>query len=236
MNEINTSDSVQLGIFDRIMNVFIAPRQTFLSIDQKPDWLIPMIIVVLVVLVFTMLILPISLPEQLDKARIKQEEKGLSPDEIDRAREIGKKFGKIAGPIFAVIGTILYLLALSGIFMFIGNFVLGGQTTYPKILSVISYTSLIGSLSSLLLLTMILTKKTINVSFSLAAFLPADAFDSFKYHLLSKIDLFAIWQIIVAGIGFSVIYKFSTKKATIMVASVYLIYAIISLILVSVFK
>ena len=120
-----------------------------------------MIIIVLVALLFTVLILPISLPQQLEKARIKQEEKGLSPDEISRAMEIGEKFGKIAGPIFAVIGSILYLLALSGIFMFIGNFVLGGQTTYPKILSVISYTSLIGSLNSLLLLPMILTKKTI---------------------------------------------------------------------------
>jgi len=84
-------------------------------------------------------------------------------------------------------------------------------------------------LNSIILLPMILSKKTMEVHFSLAAFMSADASETFLYQLLKKIDLFAFWQIVVAGIGVAVIYKFTTKKAIAMVASLYVLYMVISL-------
>ena len=235
MNEAISNDQNELGTFAKISNVFFAPQKTFASIDRKPDWIIPLAIVLIITLLFTVVIMPIAIPEQMSKQRAKMEERGMSPEEIDRAMEIGEKAGKIAGPISAVVVSILFLLVISGILMFVGNIILGGKTSFKKLFSVVCYSSLIGSLNQLILLLIIPFKKTMDVHFSLAAFMSSDSSETMLYQLLKKIDLFTIWEIIVMGIGVAVIYKFTTKKSIGMVASLYVIYIILSLVWRSIF-
>ena len=219
----------EMGALEKIMNVFFAPRKTFESVDRKPDWLIPMVIVVIVSLVFTIIAMPIIMPEQMAKQREKMEEKGMTNEQIEKAQEMGAKVGKFVGPISSIVVVVVVLLVISGIYLFAGNIVLGGKTIFKKVLAVVCYSSLIGSLGQLILLPLVMTKKTMSVSFSLASFMSPDASETALYHILKHIDLFAFWQIIVAGIGIAVIYKFTTKKSIIMVASLYVIYILISL-------
>jgi hypothetical protein len=226
----------QMSIFDKILNVFFAPRKTFESINQKPDWLVPMIIVVVVALVFTTLIMPVVMPEQMAKQRTKLEQQGMSSEQIDRSMEIGMKAGKIMGPVGAVFGTVIYLLIISGILLFVGNIILGGKTTFKKLLSVVSYSSLIGSVYSLILLPLILAKKTMEVHFSLATFMSNDAANTLMYQFLKKIDLFSLWGFIVMGIGFGVVYNFTTKKSVTTMIVLYIIYILISLLLFKIFN
>jgi len=241
MSDINSNSQAssispqQLNAVQRVFGVFFSPRKTFEDIDRKPDWVVPMVIVVVIAVLFTVIIMPIALPQQMEKQQAKMEERGMSQEEIDRAVEMGEKIGKIVGPIGAAIGSVVFLFAVAGIFMFVGNTILGGKTTFKKLLSVVCYSSLIGSLNSIILLPIILSKKTMEVHFSLAAFMSADASETFLYQLLKKIDLFACWQIVVAGIGVAAVYKFTTKKSITMVASLYIIYMIISLVWTSIF-
>ena len=228
MDNITTENSNQMSTFDKIVNVFVEPKTTFRSINRHPDWIVPMIIILAVVVLFTTIIMPIVLPEQMEKQKTKMAEQGMSDEEIAKAMDVGQKVGKIVGPISAGVMTIIYILAISGILLFCGNIILGGETTFKKVLSVVTYSSLIGSLGSLLILPLILTKKTMHVGFSLAVFMSSDAHDTPLYQFLSKIDFFAIWQIIVVGIGLSVIYKFSTQKSITMVAVLYVLYIVIS--------
>jgi hypothetical protein len=44
--------------------------------------------------------------------------------------------------------------------------------------------------------------------------------------LLSQVDLFTIWWIVVVGFGFAAVYKFSTRKA---MTTVFIVWAIIAL-------
>lgn len=228
MENISAENNVQLSTFDKITNVFIEPHTTFKSIDHQPDWLIPMIIILAVVVLFTTIIMPIVLPEQMAQQKEKMEERGMSPQEVDNAMEIGQKIGRIVGPITAGIITVVYLLAISGLLLFCGNFILGGESNFKKVLSVVTYSSLISSLGSLLLLPLILTKKTMHVGYNLAAFMSSDANQTPLYQFLSKIDFFAIWQVVVVGIGLAVIYKFTLKKSITLVAVLYAIYTAIS--------
>ncbi len=232
---MNSYAANEPGIFEKIFNVFVAPQKTFESVDRKPDWLVPMAIVVIIAIFYSIMIMPIAMNEGMDKQRVKMEERGMSPDEIDRAMEMGKKFGNVFGIVGGSVGPILYLLLIAGLFLFIGNTILAGQTTYTRMLSVVSYTSLIGSVGSLILLPLILSKKTMEVSFSLASFLSVESSESFLYQLLKKIDFFTIWQIIVAGIGFAIIYKFTTKKGIAAIAGLYIVIIGIVLILQSIF-
>ena len=230
MSEQNSVSEKEMGTFEKIYNVFLAPSKTFQSIDRKPDWIIPMAIVLAVVLLVTIFIMPIVMPEKMAEQRAKMEEKGMSPEEIDRAVEMGESIGSKAGPVMGVVSTFIVLLIIAALLMFTCGIILGGEkTSFKKVLSVVSYTSLIGSLGSLILLPVILSKKTAEVGFNLASFMSSDASESFLYQLLKKVDLFMIWEIIVAGIGLAVIYKLTTKKTITAVALLYVIVVAIGL-------
>lgn len=228
MTEEMVTGKGQMSIFEKILNVFIEPRKTFENLYQKPDWIIPTTILVVVMVVFTMLVMPIALPEQMEKQRQKYEERGMTDQEIERAMAVGEKAGKIIGPISSGITSIVVVLVVAGVLLFIGNIILGGESSYKKMLAVVAYSSMIGILNLILLLPLILSKQTMNVNFSLAAFLSADSIKTITYQLLSKVDFFSIWNIFVTGIGFSVMYKFSTKKSIITIAVLYTIYAVVS--------
>jgi hypothetical protein len=228
MNE-TSAPTKEMGAFTRMMNIFLAPRQAFESIDRKPDWLIPLVIILLVMVVFTIQIMPIVMPIQMEKQRVKMEERGMSADQIDQAMSMGEKTGKIIGPIAGVVTYAIILLLISGIVLFVGNILMGGKTTFKKIFSVVTYSSLIGTLNQILVLPIILSKKTAEVHFSLATFLPVDNAETLMYQFLKKFDLFAIWSLIVMGIGIAVIYRFTTKKSMTMVTALYVVYMAISL-------
>ncbi|MFZ5518522.1 MAG: Yip1 family protein [Candidatus Zhuqueibacterota bacterium] len=236
MNEVSTSTPTrELNFFQRFMGIFFSPRETYESINRKPDWVMPLLVMVLITVAFTMITLPISMPEQMQKQREKLEEQGQSAEQIDAALAMGEKFGKIIGPIGAAVGTGLILALMSAIFLFIGNFILGGQTTFLKMFSVYLYTSLIGILGMLVKLPLILSKNTTDISFSLAMLMPADASKSFLYYLLKSIEIFSIWHFALLAIAFSVLYKFSMKKSAWVMVVLFGIYVLISATLMKIF-
>ncbi|MDZ7261257.1 MAG: YIP1 family protein [candidate division KSB1 bacterium] len=218
----------ELGVFQKIVGVFSSPRQTFESVNRKPDWVVPLVIVLLVSLVISILVTPIAMQEGLEMQREMMKERGMSDEQIDNALAIGQKVGKITGPIMAVIVILVVLLIVAAVLMFGGNVILGGTTNFKKVFSVICYSSLIGSLGGLIKLPLMLSKQSVKVSFSLATFLSEDASKTFLYKLLSKIELFTIWELAVLSIGLAVIYKFTTKKAATLVVSLWIIWVVIS--------
>ncbi|MEE4310367.1 MAG: YIP1 family protein [candidate division KSB1 bacterium] len=235
MSATSEAAGKELSVFEKISNIFFAPRKTFESLDRKPDWIIPLVIVLLITFIVTSVLMPIIMPEQMAKQRAKMEERGMSQDEIDRAMAATEKFSGIFGTVMGVIGTLIMLLIIAALLLFVGNVILGGQTSFKKMFSGLCYSSLISSLGSIILTPIILAKKSMDVSFSFASFLSSDASETLIYEFLKKIDFFAIWEIIVLAIGFSVFYKFSTKKSMITIGSLYAIYVIISLAVKSIF-
>ena len=68
------------------------------------------------------------------------------------------------------------------------------------------YGEIIYGLGMLVILPMVLAKKSILGSLSLAVLAAGQGPDSILYLALSKIDLFLIWEIIAIGIGLSIVY------------------------------
>ena len=229
INNIAENSQNNIGFMGKAFNIFLDPKKTFHSLDNKPDWIMPLIVILIIAVTFTYLIMPIVMPIQMEKQAEKMAEQGMSAEQIETATATGEKIGKIVGPIAGGLSTFIMIMAIAALLLFIGNTMLGGKTTFKKIMSVITYTSLIDSLNSLIILPLILSKKIMEVHFSLATFLSNDASETILYQILKKFDLFAIWEVIVAGIGISIIYKFTTKKSITIVASLYIIYSIISL-------
>jgi len=127
---------------------------------------------------------------------------------------------------FGVGFTAVILFIIPAVFLFVGNTILGGSSNYKKVLAVTVHAWLIMSLAGLVMLPLVLAKDTMLVTFSLAAFLPDSAVNTFTWQLLSKVELFTIWFLIVESIGLAVIYKMKTQRMAFAVFVTYVIYAL----------
>ena len=146
---------------------------------------------------------------------------------MDEALAQVEKWTPISVWIFTFIGTPVILVIVSAVYLFVGNVVLGGKASFKKVLSVTAWSWLIFSLAGLVMLPLVLSQETMQISFSLATFMSDESQTTFLYKFLQKIEIFSIWWIAVYSIGLSVIYKMEIKKMTRTVGAVYLIYAVV---------
>jgi hypothetical protein len=218
----------ETGFFEKLAGIFISPRETFEALDRKPTWLVPFIIVVAAVLVMTVLTRDIGMQDML--ARF--EASDMPQEQIDRIVEQSQGPGRYIQMVVIPVFMIAAWCFFAGILLFTGNTILGGKTTFKKLLSMVSWSSLIGLLSAAIHTALVITKGTSQgVTTSLALVL-ADpepgAKPSFLFRLLSKFDFFTIWEMVLWAIGTSVLYRFSMKKSAGMVAVLWVLWVIIS--------
>jgi hypothetical protein len=218
----------ETGFFEKLAGIFISPRETFEALDRKPTWLVPFIIVAAAVLVMTVLTRDIGMQDML--ARF--EASDMPQEQIDRIVEQSQGPGRYIQmavvPVFMVVAWCFF----AGVLLFTGNTILGGKSTFKKLLSMVSWSSLIGLLSAAIHTALIITKGTSQGVTTSLALLLADpepgAKPSFLFRLLSKFDFFTIWEMVLWAIGTSVLYRFSMKKSAGMVAVLWVLWVIIS--------
>ena len=214
----------EMGVLQRIIGVFTSPRQTFESVDRKPDWLVPFVIILVVSLAFTLALRPIMLEEQFEKQREAMLERGMSESQVDEQLQKGQKIAQITAPIGALVASALSLLIVAAVLLFCGNVVMGGEAKFKKVFAVNTWASLIGVLGIIIKAPFIWQKQTIQIHFGLAAFLSEDQAKTFLYKVFANVELFTIWGLIVLGIGLAVIYKWTTQRALTLVFVLWLIY------------
>jgi len=93
------------------------------------------------------------------------------------------------------------------------------------------FISIVGSLVKLPLMA---AKNSMYVSFGLAALLPNKDFTSIVYWFLYFFDGFIIWSMIIAGIGYGVVFNISRGKGIAIAVIVTFIVAAISMALMAV--
>jgi hypothetical protein len=225
-----------LGFWGKLGNIFASPRKAFESIDRKPTWIAPLLILIVLVMISTQITFPIIMKSQMDNLR---NNPNIPPEQLE---VIEKQFTENVGKqrIFAliaqIVGTPIVFLVLAGIFYLVGTLILGGDTTYKKVLSVYSWSAFIMILSTIVTFPLILIKGNMDVSLSLALLLPADAMGTKLHTLLSKFDFFVIWFLAVFASGFGVVYRFSTAKAYTAVGILWAIWIVLSVALSGVFR
>jgi hypothetical protein len=215
----------EMSAAGRVINVFVSPRKTFESIDARPAWLLPFFLILLVNVVFILSSQDIIVEQTISTQETEMLARGAEPDEIEQTTGITRKMMQFT--VFFGLGfTTVLLFLVPAVFLFVGNVVLGGSSTYKKVLCVTIHAWLIMSLAALVMLPLVLAKESMLVTFSLAAFLPESSASSFLYQLLSKVEVFTIWFLIVESIGLAVIYKMETKRVATAVFVTYLVYAL----------
>jgi hypothetical protein len=225
-----------LGFWGKLGNIFASPRKTFESIDRKPTWVVPLIILILLTIISTQITFPIIMDTQLENLRSNP---NIPPERLE---VIENQFAenvntqRLITLASQIIVTPLLFLALAGIFYLVGTVILGGDTTYKKVLSVLSWSMCIFILSKIVTFPLIIAKGSMSVSLSLALLLPADSIGTRLYTFLSNFDFFVIWFLAVFATGFGIIYRFTNAKAYTAVGILWAILIVVSVALSGVFR
>ncbi len=193
--------------FKGVVEIFYQPAKFFERIKNEPKILVPWIVFFLLIFSFMYLVSDLIVDMQMALMREKLADQGLGTANLPPAAMI-KWSTIILGPLAFMLSPLI----AAGLALFIGNVVMAGRAKFKQLLSVMIYGEIVYVLGSLMLAPMMLAKGSLNVTISLAALLQKAQVQDPLYVALSKIGAFYIWEIIVIGIGLSVIYGFSRNK------------------------
>ncbi len=198
----------QFSSWKGLAQVFYQPSQLFTGIKENPKILVPWLVFFVLMFAFFVLTADLIAKMQLELMQEKMAKQGMGASGPMPTAEM-MKYSVIG---FGSIAVMLTPLIAAGLAMFIGNFVMAGRSNFKQILSVMLYGEIIYALGTLVVAPLMLVKNSLLVSFSLAAFFKNLSIQDPLYVAMSKIGLFYIWEIVVIGIGLSIIYGFPRNK------------------------
>ncbi len=233
-NEPPASAPPAQGFFGRLMGVYFSPTETFQDVGRSPGVLVPIIALVVLAVVGTFVAFS-KLPfDQMMNQRTEEmvQEGRMTQEQADQQREQMKKIApimKIATPFIAAITMVIITLIVAGIAKLI-SMVMGVENSFMPVWSVAIYTTLaVSIISTLIFLILVFVKPADEFDMNnplgsnLGALLPAlgmGGLPKFVTALLSYVDIFYIWKVILLGIGFSAVSKKLKSSTAITVTAI----------------
>jgi hypothetical protein len=215
MNDLTTppaADSGPVGFGEalaRVGRVLVAPASTFASIARRPGWAVALVLLCSTTLVVKLLVEPRIDPETLAAFL---EERGVPADKVDEAVEqqlspTGAR--RYVGMVTAFGGAGLFYVLTASIF-FAGARLFGGEIDFRRALATTVHGLLPFFVASLVAIPVILSRESIafeetfsgNFLASHAGALAGEEAGAVATALLSSLDLFSIWCIVLLVIGF----------------------------------
>jgi hypothetical protein len=205
----------------RIIDTFIAPKKTFADIRRSAQWWLPFLVMAIVgcslVYVAEQKIGTQKLVENDLHARPKAEERFEKLPEDQQATQV-----RISGYVYYIaipVFTLIIWLIMAGLQFATLKVAASSDISYGKTLAVIVYAGLPMVLRHALGIVSIVAGVnpdgfTLNnpVASNPGYFMnPADS--PFLYFVLSQVDLFLIWTLVLTAIGFAVTGKVKTGTA-----------------------
>lgn len=200
---------------------------------RRADWLIPFLVVLVCTLASTFLLRDLYATNQMDQAKqqiesnqrlsAEQREEAIERLETGAAAQT-MRWGPLVGAAFVLpVAAILAALFL----MLILNFGMGGHVAFSKLWFLIALSFAPKAVGAVFFTALALARKTIDVSFGPAAFLPADAIAMKTF--LKAFDLFEIWVFVLQMIGVAVVTGLPVRKARTGVVILWVIYLVFML-------
>lgn len=204
----------ETGLVGRMIRIFYAPCETFESLARQhsiADWLVPAVLGISVATIAAMLVLPFTV--ELRQEAIQQQMQSMSAVEREaveqyQTQDIMQASTLIGTPITLFIS----LLIFAALYLLLSK-LLGGLLSYGQVLAIAAYAGLIAIPQQIIKTLLISAKKTPMVQMGLGLFLSEEALQSFSGRLLSLIDPFIIWSVVITGLGLSIVGQVDRSKA-----------------------
>ena len=203
----------EMSVVGRMLRVFYAPSETFEAVSEQrsaADWLVPTALVAVVAFIGTYLTIPIQVAEITQQVPAEQREGAQAAIKVSTL---------ISVPVMKFVMLFIY----AAIYLLVGK-LLGGLLGYVQCLAIVAYTLLIAILQFVVTTLLVLAKETMNVQIGLGMFLSEEAQKSFGGALLSSIDPFIVWMVVIVGLGLSIVGQIDRSRAYAGVAAITLIF------------
>ena len=224
----------------RIPGVIFSPKPTFESIAERPTWILPLILLcvvsVTVVFVFGQRVGWRGFMERQNQtnARLQKQMESMTPDQRDKMLETQTKYAAVFGYFGVVLVTFLGALLVAAVLLAAFNLIGGEKIGFTTSLGIVAHSWVPGIIAGLLGILIIFLKdpSTVDIQHLVAtnagAFLSDDA-PKWQESLLSSLDLFVFWYLLLMSIGYSATdpKKISFGKAFGTVVGVWLLYVIV---------
>jgi len=213
-----------ISLSDIIMNVFASPGDAYEGIRTSPTrasvWVIPLIIIMILSCCFTWIMFTndaiktqfldsqrTRMEEQVQAGKMSQEQADRAMDQMEKSGGMMIAFGIVGGIL--MIAIMFFLSAL--VFWLVGKLGLKAEGGYGKYLELYGAAQWIGVLGFIITILLAVSYGSMFASPSgalavLGNYNPKNT----THRLLSALNIFTIWQMIVVGIGLAKYGKKST--------------------------
>jgi membrane protein, antimicrobial resistance system len=222
----------------RIGGVIASPTETLRDIAERPDWLVPLLIIVV-----ASLLLGFAMSGKVDfetATREQLERRGVTGPELERQLEMISKVQRLTTPFFTALGGIIVPLVVALALMLAGR-IFGGEATFKQSFSIASYAWIPQALKTLIMAALLMRAGEVDLMQlplllkSNLGFLSDPVSSPGVFTLLSSLDVFAIWTIVLLGIGFAYAHRLSRSVATALAGALFVVVVLIQAGLASVF-
>jgi hypothetical protein len=227
-----------LSQMQRIVNVFFAPSKTFTGLNRDPSWWTAWLLISVFGLLFIFAMQKqvgfdqIARNETAANAKATERMEKMTPEAREQALQMQGNITKYIS--FALPVTVLIFAAIAaGILLAVFDFGLGADVKFGTALAIVIYTWVVGILKSLLGAISLFAgadPEGFNINNPVATnlgFFISRGDHPVLHSALGWIDIFAIWYIILMGIGFAAVSKVKRGTAISAVAAVYIVVALI---------
>jgi hypothetical protein len=220
--------------FERIAGVLFAPAETFEDISRKPDFLVPILLILLIGYASTILLMPRMdwdsvMAQQAEQ--MKKRQPNMTEADMERASGIVKTFGTVMAYIAPILMFAWYVV-VAGIFLLAFR-LMGGQGTFGQAFSTVLYSWIPMLVNSIVITIVAIMRGSVDpvtmatLVKSNPAFLVDMKAHPALYSLLASVDIFTIWMLILLIIGFATLSRVSRAKAAAIVISLWLVLVLV---------
>lgn len=216
----NTED--RMNLLQLLVSIIDRPAVTMRHVGKKPGWawLMPALLALVGLVVFSIAAAPLT--SELALRQAQQQMASLPPQQAEQMANQIERFTSptwVAG--FSIVSGLVTLamvwLVWAGVLYFLG-LVAGGEASFAQSFAILTWSWLPYSLRNLILAAYVAySNKMINqgLSFLVATGDQIKDAANWLYALLSQIDLFYLWHLILVIVGLAAVGRFSKTKATI---------------------
>jgi hypothetical protein len=211
--------------WQRIVGVLLSPTETFRSIVQQPDWVVPLLLIVFMTIAGTIVV-----ATHVDfvgpiRAQMLEQNPNMTPEQVERPLRFAGMVAKGAMMLTPVIsiGTLVVIAAI----LLVAMRMFGGEGEFKAAFSVTLYAWMPSVILSAITCIVLLTRGQVPIDQIQAlvrsnlGFLADPKSEPVLFALFVSLDIFTVWVITLLVIGFAEISKLTRAKVATIVVSLW---------------
>lgn len=210
----------------RPLGVLTSPQATFRSIAERPSWLPPLLVLLILYVALQVVVTQRIDMEGVMRQAFEERNQPIDEEQIARMAQMQSNFGVACQVVVFPLGMMLIAAFLLGLTQ-----LAGGEIDFRRSLAVTGHGLMPNAVAWLLTLPVVLGRREIDLVeaqggllASHLALFAADDTPAWLLTLLARLDLFSLWSLVLLGVGAHVVGGLSSRASAIVVAVLWLLW------------